>query len=91
MSAMKLFNILAILITLSVGFSYINHRFIKLPTTIGRMVIALLVSPGLMALGPLGFGLKEDVRLLIVVFSIIVQGLTIGKLVKMDKRTVVED
>ena len=62
---MKLFNILAILLTLSAGFSYINHRFIRLPTTIGLMAIALLVSLGLIALGPLGFGLKEDARLLL--------------------------
>lgn len=62
---MKLFNILAILITLSAGFSYINHRFIRLPTTIGLMAIALLASLGLIALGPLGFGLKEDARLLL--------------------------
>ena len=46
---MKLFNILAVLITLSAVFSYINHRFIRLPTTIGIMVIALLVSLGLRA------------------------------------------
>ncbi|MCK5487936.1 MAG: sodium:proton antiporter [Desulfobacterales bacterium] len=62
---MKLFNILAILITLSAGFSYINHRFIRLPTAIGLMLIALLVSLGLIALDPLGFGLKEDARLLL--------------------------
>jgi len=62
---MKLFNILAILITLSAGFSYINHRFIRLPTTIGLMAIALLVSLGLIASGPLGFGLKEEARLLL--------------------------
>ncbi|MDH3797898.1 MAG: sodium:proton antiporter [Desulfobacterales bacterium] len=62
---MKLYNILAVLITLSAGFSYINHRFIRLPTTIGLMAIALLVSLGLIALGPLGFGLKEDARLLL--------------------------
>ena len=62
---MKLFNILAILITLSATFSYINHRFIRWPTTIGLMVIALLLSLGLIALGPLGFGLKEDARLLL--------------------------
>ena len=62
---MKLFNILSVLITLSAGFSYINHRFIRLPTTIGLMAIALLVSLGLIALEPLGFGLKEDARLLL--------------------------
>ncbi|MGD2098007.1 MAG: sodium:proton antiporter [Desulfobacterales bacterium] len=62
---MKLFNILAILITLSAGFSYINHRFIRLPTTIGIMIISLLVSLGLIALGTLGFGLEDDARILL--------------------------
>jgi len=62
---MKLFNILAILITLSAGFSYLNYRFIRLPNTIGLMVIALLVSLGLAALGPLGFGLEEDAHRLL--------------------------
>ena len=56
---MKLFNILAVLITLSAAFSYINHRFIRLPTTIGLMVMALLVSLGLIVLGPYGLGLEE--------------------------------
>ena len=36
---MELFNILAIVITLTAGFSYINHRFIGLPVTIGVMLI----------------------------------------------------
>jgi CPA1 family monovalent cation:H+ antiporter len=62
---MKLFNILAILITLSAGFSYLNHRFIRLPNTIGLMVIALLVSLGLAALGTHGFGLREDAHRLL--------------------------
>lgn len=62
---MKLFNILAILITLSAGFSYLNHRFFRLPNTIGLMVIALLVSLGLTALGHFGFGLQEDAHRLL--------------------------
>ena len=62
---MKLSNILAILITLSAGFSYLNHRFIRLPTTIGLMVIALLVSLGIAALEPFGFGLQEDAQRLL--------------------------
>ncbi len=57
---MKLFNILAVLITLSAVFSYINYRFIKLPTTIGVMAISLVGSLGITLLGPLGFGLEED-------------------------------
>ena len=62
---MKLFNILAILITLSAVFSYINHRFIRLPTTIGVMAISLLASLGLIALGSLGFGFEENARILL--------------------------
>ena len=62
---MKLFNILAVLITLSAGFSYLNHRFIRLPNTIGLMIIALLVSLGLTALGPFDLGLAEDAKLLL--------------------------
>jgi len=57
---MKLFNILAVLITLSAVFSYINYRFIKLPTTIGVMAISLVGSLGITLLGPLGFGLEQD-------------------------------
>ena len=57
---MKLFNILAILISLSAVFSYINYRFIKLPTTIGVMAISLLGSLGIAALGSLGIGLEKD-------------------------------
>ena len=62
---MKLFNILAILITLSALFAYINDRFIKLPTTIGVMAISLVGSLGLVILPPLGFGLEEDALKLI--------------------------
>ena len=62
---MKLFNILAILITLSAGFSYINHRFIRLPNTIGLMIMALLVSVGLVLLGPFSFGLKAEAQRLL--------------------------
>jgi CPA1 family monovalent cation:H+ antiporter len=62
---MKLFNILAILITLSAGFSYLNHRFIHLPNTIGLMLIALLVSLGIAALGPFSFGLQADAQRLL--------------------------
>jgi len=41
---MELFNIVAILLVMSATFSYINHRFLKLPTTIGLLLIALLLS-----------------------------------------------
>lgn len=53
---MDIFDIAAILITASALFSYINHRYIKLPTTIGLMLIALVVSLLLLAAGKLGLG-----------------------------------
>jgi CPA1 family monovalent cation:H+ antiporter len=48
---MSLFEIIAILLTLAALFSFINCRTIKLPTTIGVMLIALLFSLGLIFLG----------------------------------------
>ena len=44
---MSLFEIIAILITISALFSYINFKLFKLPTTIGLMVIALVLSMSL--------------------------------------------
>ena len=41
---MDLINLLAIILSLSAAFSYINFRFIGLPTTIGVMLIALVCS-----------------------------------------------
>jgi len=41
---MGLFEIIAVLLTLSALFSFINYRFFKLPNTIGLMLIALLFS-----------------------------------------------
>ena len=49
-----MFNIIAILITLSAVFGYINHRFIKLPTTIGLMLISILLSLCIVVIGHLG-------------------------------------
>jgi len=42
------FDILAILLSLAAAFSWLNHRFIRLPTSIGLMLIALLLSLGLL-------------------------------------------
>ncbi|MEJ5365036.1 MAG: sodium:proton antiporter [Desulfosoma sp.] len=57
---MTLFQIISILITVSALFSYINHRFIRLPTTIGVMAISLLGSLGIVAAGPFSFGLQQE-------------------------------
>lgn len=48
-------DLIAVLITLTALFSYLNHRFIGIPTTIGVMLIALLFSLALNAVDQLGF------------------------------------
>jgi hypothetical protein len=42
--AIDFYSIFTILIVPTAAFGYINHRFIKMPPTIGIMVIALLCS-----------------------------------------------
>jgi CPA1 family monovalent cation:H+ antiporter len=51
---MDTLDLAAILVTASALFSFINHRYIKLPTTIGLMLIALVVSLMLLGAGLLG-------------------------------------
>ena len=57
---MNLFDILAVLITLSAVFSYINHRWLRFPTAIGIMAISLLASLALIVSKPLGIGLAKQ-------------------------------
>lgn len=57
---MRLFDILALLITLTAIFSYINHRYLRLPLTIGVMLIGLIMSLCLLALKPLGLDLTPQ-------------------------------
>lgn len=45
----------AILVTLSAIFAWLNHRFIRMPATIGLMLIALLFSLSIVGLSALGF------------------------------------
>jgi len=63
---MEILNIVAILLTLSAVFSYVNHRFIQLPTAIGIMLIALVLSLLLLMTGELGlFDVSQQARYLI--------------------------
>ena len=56
---MSLFQISSLLLTLAAVFAYINHRFIKLPTTIGIMFLSLVLSLLLIVFGNLGVGLED--------------------------------
>ncbi|TGE25250.1 sodium:proton antiporter [Hymenobacter aquaticus] len=51
---MELYNTLALLIVVAAVFGYVNHRFLKLPGTIGLMVLALVSSLLAIGLGKLG-------------------------------------
>ncbi len=53
---MGIFEISTIVIVITALFSYINYRTIRLPTTIGVMVIALVASLAMVGLGHLGIG-----------------------------------
>lgn len=52
---MTLFQILAILIALAAVFAYVNYRWIRLPMTIGVMMIALVVSLAIIIVGEVGY------------------------------------
>lgn len=59
---MEIFTVISILITLSALFSYINFRFLKMPTTIGLMSMSIVVSIGLIALDGIGLGFLDETR-----------------------------
>ena len=53
-------DIAALLITLTAVFAYLNHRYVRLPTTIGVMVISLGLSVCLVGLSGFGLGVVEQ-------------------------------
>lgn len=59
---MALIHTLTILICLAALFSYVNHRLLKLPITIGLMAVALVFSLVLLALGKMGFGVEAEAQ-----------------------------
>jgi len=54
---MDVLQITAVLITLTAVFSFLNHVFLKLPSTIGVMAISMALSLMLVVLGGMGFPL----------------------------------
>jgi len=48
---MDIYNIITIIIILAAVFGYINHKFIKLPGTIGIMLISLIASLAVIGIG----------------------------------------
>jgi CPA1 family monovalent cation:H+ antiporter len=55
---MSIFHTIAILTVLAALFSYVNYRFIKLPASVGLIVMALVLSFSLEIMGALGFAME---------------------------------
>ena len=51
---MGFYDLTAVLVTLAAFFSYVNYRYIRLPTTIGLMAMSLALSLVLLFLGKAG-------------------------------------
>ena len=51
---MSTFDLVAILVTLAAVFGWTNHRFLRLPATIGLLVLSIVFSLALVALGKAG-------------------------------------
>lgn len=62
---MEFFNIITILVVISAAFAYINERFVKLPYTIGAMVITILMSMVLTITGWISPSLTNPLKELI--------------------------
>jgi CPA1 family monovalent cation:H+ antiporter len=57
---MSFYDLSAVLVTLAAFFSYVNYRYIRLPSTIGLMALSLVLSLALLFLGKEGFFLLDD-------------------------------
>ncbi len=62
---MSIFNIITILIILSAVFAFINTRFLKLPFTIGLMIIAIVFTVAITILGSFNHYILDEAKLLI--------------------------
>tara|TARA_R110002020_G_scaffold374684_1_gene585968 strand:+ start:941 stop:2215 length:1275 start_codon:yes stop_codon:yes gene_type:complete len=62
---MDIFSIITILIVLSAVFAFINTKFLKLPFTIGLMIIAIAFTVGITLLGKINHFFIDEAELLI--------------------------
>ena len=56
---MDIFSIIALFITIAALASYFNYRYIKLPSSIGIMIVGLALSLALILLGHLGLDFRD--------------------------------
>jgi len=58
---MDVFHLFSVLIVLSAGFAYINFRYLKLPSTIGLMLVSLVFSLFILVFGNYFPDFKRDI------------------------------
>lgn len=59
---MHLFDLAAIVITAAAIFAWINHRWLRMPTTLGVMLLGLMLSLALVLMRRYGFDFASDVE-----------------------------
>ncbi len=59
---MDLFTVIALLTTICALFAYVNFRYVKLPTTIGLMLIALVSSIAILIVGQFNTSVLDGVK-----------------------------
>jgi Na+:H+ antiporter len=62
---LSFFPLVSILISLAAVSSYVNYRYIRLPTTVGVMLVALVASLTLVLVGPYAGGFREQAATLV--------------------------
>jgi CPA1 family monovalent cation:H+ antiporter len=62
---LSFFSLVSILISLAAVSSYVNYRYIRLPTTVGVMLVALVASLTLVLVGPYAGGFREQAATLV--------------------------
>ena len=62
---MSLFSLVSVLVSLAAVSSYVNYRYIKLPTTVGVMLVALVASLALVLVGHYAGGFREQAAALV--------------------------
>jgi CPA1 family monovalent cation:H+ antiporter len=77
---MDVYNALALLLVLAAAFAYLNHRFLKMPSAIGLMVLGLGVSLALVGLARLGVAPVLDLARVVgkIDFSALVMQVMLG-------------
>ncbi|THB69589.1 MAG: sodium:proton antiporter [Desulfovibrio sp.] len=56
---MEPFQVIAILVVIAAAFAYVNHRFLRMPMTVGLMFLALASTLAMVAIGQAGADLES--------------------------------